>query len=65
MSSTDAVLRVERGRATPEELAAVTVVLVSMLAAQGPGTDPEQAPELPSWSPERALDAYRSPYNWQ
>ncbi|GAP47969.1 acyl-CoA carboxylase subunit epsilon [Streptomyces azureus] len=65
MSSTDAVLRVERGRATPEELAAVTVVLVSLLAAQGPDTDSEQTPEFPLWSPERALEAYRSPYNWQ
>ncbi|MFF4020787.1 acyl-CoA carboxylase subunit epsilon [Streptomyces sp. NPDC001843] len=64
MSSTGAVLRVERGQATDEELAAVTVVLYSLLA-QGVDADAEQASDVPLWRPERAAAAYRSPYSWQ
>ena len=65
MSSTQAVLRVERGRATDVELAAVTVVLFSVLAARGEDTEWEQTPDVPPWRPERAPAAYRSPYSWQ
>ncbi|WNZ06363.1 acyl-CoA carboxylase subunit epsilon [Streptomyces sp. 11x1] len=64
MSSTDAVLRVERGRATPEELAAVTVVLTVLLSAPGPEADSGQA-ESPLWRPGQARGGYRSPYSWQ
>ncbi|MFF7394325.1 acyl-CoA carboxylase epsilon subunit [Streptomyces scabiei] len=64
MSSTDAVLRVERGRATREELAAVAVVLAALLSAPGPESDPEQ-PQSPLWRPEQARGVYRSPYSWQ
>ncbi|MBD9704640.1 acyl-CoA carboxylase subunit epsilon [Streptomyces caniscabiei] len=65
MSSTQAVLRVERGRATDAELAAVTVVLFSVLAARGEDAGEEQTPDVPPWRPERAPAAYRSPYSWQ
>ena len=59
------VLQVERGRATDAELAAVTVVLFSLLAAQADDTDAGPAPDVPQWRPERAPDAYRSPYHWR
>lgn len=62
---TQAVLRVERGRATEAELAAVTVVLFSMLAARGDDVRERQRPEVPRWRPERAARTYRSPYHWR
>ncbi|CAL9327560.1 acyl-CoA carboxylase subunit epsilon [Streptomyces sp. Tu 3180] len=65
MDSPHAVLRVERGRATREELAAVTAVLVSLLAAREADTGSGPAPGSAPWRPERAAEAYRSPYNWQ
>lgn len=61
-----AVIRVEQGSAaTDEELAAVTAVLLSLLAARGDGTDAEPAPDVPQWRPERPAAAYRSPHSWR
>ncbi|WP_225839679.1 acyl-CoA carboxylase epsilon subunit [Streptomyces sp. NK08204] len=64
-SSAHAVIRVDRGRATNEELAAVTLVLLSLLAAQGEAAGAGPTPAVPQWRPERARAAYRSPYNWR
>ncbi|MEU9377005.1 acyl-CoA carboxylase subunit epsilon [Streptomyces sp. NPDC048255] len=58
-------LRIERGRADDDELAAVTVVLCSVLAARGAEAGDEVLPEVPLWRPERSSAAYRSPYSWQ
>jgi hypothetical protein len=60
-----ALLRVERGRATDAELAAVTVVLLSLLADQGEDTSVRQSPGAPRWRPERVSAAYSSPYSWR
>lgn len=59
------VLRIERGCASDEELAAVTVVLCSLLPGQGEESGYEQARDVPPWRPERAGAAYRSPYGWR
>lgn len=58
-------LRIERGWASDEELAAVTVVLCSALAARGEEGGEEMSPDIPRWQPERSTAAYRSPYSWQ
>ncbi|WP_272264147.1 acyl-CoA carboxylase subunit epsilon [Streptomyces xanthophaeus] len=58
-------LRVERGRVTDEELAALTAVLCSVLAVRGEEQGDEELPDAPLWRPERAVGAYRSPYSWQ
>lgn len=58
-------LRIERGRASDEELAAVTVVLYSVLAARGEEEDDEASPDVPLWRPERSATVYRSPYSWR
>ncbi|MGW1404408.1 acyl-CoA carboxylase subunit epsilon [Streptomyces sp. NPDC002405] len=59
-------LRIERGRVSEEELAAVTVVLCSVLAGrelEGSGQEPADAP---SWrQPERSGAPYRSPHCWR
>jgi hypothetical protein len=56
--------RVVRGRADDEELAAVTVVLCSLLAGRG-AEGGDEPPGVPPWRPERPVAAYRSPYNWR
>ncbi|MFE4263148.1 acyl-CoA carboxylase subunit epsilon [Streptomyces sp. NPDC056883] len=58
-------LRVERGRASDEELAAVTVVLCSVLAGRGEERGEREPPEAPLWRPGQAEAAYRSPHSWQ
>jgi len=67
MSSEGAVLRVERGRATDEELAAVTVLVMAMLAAQSEdaGAEAEPTGDAPLWRPEQSAAVYRSPFSWQ
>ncbi|MEV8309130.1 acyl-CoA carboxylase subunit epsilon [Streptomyces flavidovirens] len=58
-------LRIERGQASDEELAAVTVVLCSVMAGRGGEGGEEESPDVPLWRPERSAAAYRSPYSWQ
>ncbi|MFI7386520.1 acyl-CoA carboxylase epsilon subunit [Streptomyces sp. NPDC049813] len=65
MSSAESVLRVERGSASREELAAVTVVLLSALAARAADGEDSGRPQVPQWSPERPAGTYRSPYHWR
>lgn len=57
-------LRIERGSASEEELAALTVVLCSVLA-QREEVGEEELPDLPLWRRERSSAAYRSPYHWR
>ncbi|MFJ5549833.1 acyl-CoA carboxylase subunit epsilon [Streptomyces sp. NPDC093225] len=57
--------RVERGSASDEELAAVTVVLCSLLAARDEEAGDDQSPDAPLWRPERPSAGYRSPYSWR
>jgi len=60
-------LRIERGQATDEELAALTAVLLSVLAARAESAEETQEEPSggPQWRPERGVAAYRSPYSWQ
>ncbi|ALV30907.1 acyl-CoA carboxylase epsilon subunit [Streptomyces sp. CdTB01] len=65
-------LRVERGRADVEELAAVAVVLCSVLAGRRAAGAPEPEPELellsvvPSWRrPGLVGGRWRFPYCWR
>lgn len=76
MGHADSALRIVRGAAGEEELAAVTVVLCAVLAARcedAAGDAPEVPPggaqgmaaDVPPWRPERSAAAYRSPYSWR
>ncbi|MFE7622853.1 MULTISPECIES: acyl-CoA carboxylase subunit epsilon [unclassified Streptomyces] len=57
------LLRVERGRADAEEVAALTVLLLG-LRARGRQRDGERLePEWPRWPEPRA--AYRAPGSWR
>ena len=58
-----AVLRVERGRATSEELAAVTVTLLSRLAGlAGHRSEHRGAAPWIDWDTGRV---YRAPHSWR
>ncbi|MER6210848.1 acyl-CoA carboxylase epsilon subunit [Streptomyces sp. NPDC001642] len=68
MSSAESVFRVERGRASREELAALCAVLCAVLAARGeePGEEGDGGPGAGDvWSPERTAPAYRPPRAWR
>ncbi|MEU3923005.1 acyl-CoA carboxylase subunit epsilon [Streptomyces sp. NPDC029004] len=63
---TDHVVRVERGHAEADELAAVTVVLLSVLAGQKAQAEcaGERSPAVDRRRWE-GLAAYRAPHSWQ
>lgn len=68
MSDSDAgvlELKIERGSASDEELAAVTLVLCSVIAGRGAEEGDEGSPETPLWQPEKSSSSYRSPYSWR
>ncbi|AQS65696.1 acyl-CoA carboxylase subunit epsilon [Streptomyces pactum] len=62
-------LRIERGRADADELAALTVVLCSVVAGRAADGAPEPPAPAPAPAPWRRADrtgsAYRSPYCWR
>ncbi|MEU8509726.1 acyl-CoA carboxylase subunit epsilon [Streptomyces brevispora] len=64
-TGTAPTFRVERGRATDAELAAVTAVLCSLLAGRDEENSDVRPPPAPRWEPERAGMVYHSPYSWR
>ena len=63
-SAASDVLRVERGRAEPEELAAVTAVLLARAAAQPAATDRQVRSKAPWQRPERERP-FHAPHSWR
>ncbi|CAK7280234.1 MULTISPECIES: acyl-CoA carboxylase epsilon subunit [Streptomyces] len=53
-------IRVERGQATAEELAALTVLLLTRAARPAPGAEPT-SPGTTSWRPH----PFHAPHSWQ
>lgn len=59
-------LRIERGRANEDELAAVAVVLCSVLAGRGATARGRETAGVPSWRRQRrAAAAYSPPHSWR
>lgn len=59
-------LRIERGRADEDELAAVAVVLCSVLAGRGATARGREMAGVPSWRRQRrAAAAYSPPHSWR
>ncbi|MFG3510779.1 acyl-CoA carboxylase subunit epsilon [Streptomyces sp. WAC05374] len=56
-----AVLRVERGRPTDEELAAVALTLMSLLGERDRDTPPETGRTTAGWRHA----AYQPPHSWR
>ncbi|MFF1925341.1 acyl-CoA carboxylase subunit epsilon [Streptomyces sp. NPDC058221] len=65
-TAAESVLRVEKGLADPEELAAITAVLLARAAAQ-----PADAPAAPrgrntaGWRRLERTPGFRAPHSWQ
>ncbi|MEU1039706.1 acyl-CoA carboxylase epsilon subunit [Streptomyces sp. NPDC005551] len=68
MSDADAVgpvVRVVRGAAGEEELAAVAVVLGALLAGRGAQDGLARQPRVADWRPAGGRSVFRSPHSWQ
>jgi hypothetical protein len=63
MDGAEAVLRVERGRASEEELAAVTAVLLALRT--GVREQPKQRPTTLGWHWWRRPKSYEPPRSWR
>lgn len=64
--SKDALLRIERGRATDEELAAVAVTLLSLAAGQRETEEEESGQRsVALWRRRERTSAYQAPHSWR
>ncbi|MET9804760.1 acyl-CoA carboxylase subunit epsilon [Streptomyces sp. NPDC006368] len=58
------VLRVEKGHADPEELAAITAILLARAAAQ-PSTGAHRPRSTAGWRRLERTPGFRAPHSWQ
>lgn len=67
MTSTTAeeILRVERGHARSEELAAITVVLLARAADRAGAVGPDSTPSKAGWRRLERTPGFRAPHSWQ
>jgi hypothetical protein len=62
----EAVVRVERGHADPEELAAITAVLLARAAAQGRVADGHAQPRSTAgWRRLERQSGFNAPHSWR
>ncbi|MFE1886707.1 acyl-CoA carboxylase subunit epsilon [Streptomyces diastatochromogenes] len=60
------LVRIERGRLDPEELAAVTVLLLARIGAvAAAGSGPAQRPAAAGWRRPERRQSYRSVLSWR
>ncbi|MEU0157853.1 acyl-CoA carboxylase subunit epsilon [Streptomyces sp. NPDC006261] len=64
LTSTESVLRVEKGHAAPEELAAITAVLMARAAAQ-PSAPAHRGRDTAGWRRLERTPGFRAPHSWQ
>ncbi|MEV1044728.1 acyl-CoA carboxylase subunit epsilon [Streptomyces sp. NPDC049916] len=64
LTSPESVLRVEKGHADPEELAAITAVLMARAAAQ-PAAAPARGRDTAGWRRLERTPGFRAPHSWQ
>ncbi|MFF5894444.1 acyl-CoA carboxylase subunit epsilon [Streptomyces argenteolus] len=60
----DSVLRVEKGQAGPEELAAITAVLLARASAQ-PDAPAGRGRSTAGWRRLERTPGFRAPHSWQ
>ncbi|WP_330454064.1 MULTISPECIES: acyl-CoA carboxylase subunit epsilon [unclassified Streptomyces] len=63
-ATAESVLRVEKGLADPEELAAITAVLLARAAAQ-PTNAPTRVRNTAAWRRLERTPGFRAPHSWQ
>ncbi|MFE9259257.1 acyl-CoA carboxylase subunit epsilon [Streptomyces sp. NPDC006879] len=61
--TTDTLLRVEKGHAEPEELAAITAILLARASATPAA--PAQARSTAGWRRLERTPGFRAPHSWQ
>ncbi|MFJ8313873.1 MULTISPECIES: acyl-CoA carboxylase subunit epsilon [unclassified Streptomyces] len=59
------VLRVEKGDAAPEELAAITAVLLARAAAQSEAPAPKRRRNTAGWRRLERTPGFRAAHSWQ
>ncbi|MFB6907377.1 acyl-CoA carboxylase subunit epsilon [Streptomyces bacillaris] len=64
LTSAESVLRVEKGHADPEELAAITAVLMARAAAQ-PAAPVRRGRDTAGWRRLERTPGFRAPHSWQ
>ncbi|MGW9299924.1 acyl-CoA carboxylase subunit epsilon [Streptomyces cyaneofuscatus] len=64
LTSAESVLRVEKGHADPEELAAITAVLLARAAAQ-PSAPAHRGRDTAGWRRLERTPGFRAPHSWQ
>ncbi|CAD5940632.1 MULTISPECIES: acyl-CoA carboxylase subunit epsilon [Streptomyces] len=64
LTSAESVLRVEKGHAAPEELAAITAVLMARAAAQ-PSAPAHRGRDTAGWRRLERTPGFRAPHSWQ
>ncbi|MGW2510476.1 acyl-CoA carboxylase subunit epsilon [Streptomyces scopuliridis] len=60
----ESLLRVEKGQAGPEELAAITAVLMARAAAQ-PAAPAHRGRSTAGWRRLERTPGFRAPHSWQ
>ncbi|MFE6721802.1 acyl-CoA carboxylase subunit epsilon [Streptomyces albidoflavus] len=62
----NAPLRIERGHATEEELAAIAVTLLSLAGARsGPAAEKRDGRRAVRWSRQERIRPYQAPHSWR
>ncbi|MFJ9111913.1 acyl-CoA carboxylase subunit epsilon [Streptomyces sp. NPDC102283] len=64
LTSAESVLRVEKGHADPEELAAITAVLMARAASQ-PSAPAHRGRDTAGWRRLERTPGFRAPHSWQ
>ncbi|MFJ5044740.1 acyl-CoA carboxylase subunit epsilon [Streptomyces sp. NPDC088719] len=64
LTSAESVLRVEKGHAGPEELAAITAVLMARAASQPPAPA-HRGRDTAGWRRLERTPGFRAPHSWQ
>ncbi|WP_330332822.1 acyl-CoA carboxylase subunit epsilon [Streptomyces sp. NBC_00536] len=65
MSITDTLLRVEKGHAEPEELAAITAILLARAAATPEAVPAQSTGSTAGWRRLERTPGFRAPHSWQ
>ncbi|MFF2850388.1 acyl-CoA carboxylase subunit epsilon [Streptomyces sp. NPDC058001] len=64
-ASSDDVLRVEKGHAEPEEVAAITAVLLARAAARPEPAAPHRGRTKAGWRRLEREPGFRAPHSWR
>ncbi|WP_031523208.1 acyl-CoA carboxylase subunit epsilon [Streptomyces sp. NRRL F-5123] len=61
----DSLVRVEKGHVAPEELAAITAILLARAAAGGDAAPGRPARSTAGWRRLERTPGFRAPHSWQ